>query len=111
MKKTLSVIAVILMLCTMLSACAKSNELVGKWTISEDDIEMSFIFNEDATGEINALGGLLTIKYTYKIKDNTIIFHEETEEILGTTPYTFSIKGDELSLTAGGEVMVLTKEK
>lgn len=111
MKKAISVIAVILMLCTMLTACSKGNDLVGKWTVTEDDIQMSFIFNEDGSGEINALGGLLTIKYAYEVKDDTIIFHEEDQEVLGTTPYTFSIKGDKLSLTAGGDVMVLTKEK
>lgn len=111
MKKSVSVIAVILMLCTILTACSNSNDLTGKWTVTEDDIQMSFIFNDDGTGEINALGGLLIIKYTYEVKDNTIIFHEETQEVLGTTPYTFEVKGDKLSLTAGGDVMVLTKEK
>lgn len=111
MKKVTSVIAVILMLCCVLSACGSGDKLAGKWTISEDDIEMSFIFNEDGTGQVYALGGLLTINYTYEVKDNTIIFHEQSEEILGTKPYTFEIKGNQLSLTAGGDVMVLTKEK
>lgn len=111
MKKAISVVAVILMLSLMLTACSKANDLVGKWSITEDDIQMSFTFNEDGTGEIFALGGLLTIKYTYEVKDNTIIFHEESQEVLGTIPYSFTIKGDKLSLTAGGDVMVLTKEK
>ncbi len=110
MKRIISVIAVILMLSCMLAACSKSNGLVGKWTLNEDDIEISFIFNEDNTGEIYALEGLLNIKYTYEIKDNIIIFHEEEMQALGTKPYTFSINGNELSLTAGGDVMVLTKE-
>ncbi len=111
MKKATTVIAVILMLCCMLTACSNESNLIGTWTISEDDIEMSFIFNEDGSGEVFALGGLLVIKYTYEVKDNTIIFHEESQEVLGSNPYTFTIKGNELSLTAGGDVMVLTKEK
>lgn len=111
MKKTSAFIAVILMLCCLLSACGKAESLVGTWTVSEDDIEMSFIFNSDGTGEVNALGGLMVIEYTYKVENNTVTFSETSQEILGTKPYTFSIKGDKLSLTAGGEVMVLTKEK
>lgn len=111
MKKATAVIAAILMICCLLSACGKSESLVGTWTISEDGIEMSFIFNEDGTGEISALAGLMTVEYTYKVDGNNIIFHELNQEILGTDPYTFEIKGDELSLTAGGDVMVLTKEK
>ena len=111
MKKAISVIAVILMFCCVLSACSSESKLLGKWTFTEDDISMSFIFNEDGTGEVYALGGLLTIKYTYEVNNNTIIFHEESEAILGTNPYTFSIDGNQLSLSAGGDVMVLTKEK
>lgn len=111
MKKVTSVIAAILMLCCILTACSNESKLIGKWTISEDDIEMSFIFNEDGTGEVYALEGLLVIKYTYEVNENTITFHEESQEVLGTNPYTFTIKGDQLSLTAGGDVMVLTKEK
>ncbi|MBQ7385345.1 MAG: hypothetical protein IJW04_02430 [Ruminococcus sp.] len=111
MKKATAVISVILMLCCILTACSSEGKLIGKWTFSEDDIEMSFIFNEDGTGEVFALGGLLTIKFTYEVNKNTITFHEESQEILGSHPYTFTIKGDDLSLTAGGDVMVLTKEK
>ena len=111
MKKAISVIAVILMFCCVLSACSSESKLLGTWTFTEDDISMSFIFNEDGTGEVYALGGLLTIKYTYEVNNNTIIFHEESEAILGTNPYTFSIDGNQLSLSAGGDVMVLTKEK
>lgn len=110
MKKAISIVAVILALCCMLTACSKKNDLVGKWTVTEDGMSISFTFNENGTGEIYALNGLMVIEYTYEVKDNTIIFHEETE-VLGTNPYTYSIKGDELSITGGGDVMVLTKEK
>ncbi len=111
MKKSIAIIAVVLMLCCMLSACGKNESLVGTWTVSEDGIEMSFIFDSDGTGEINALGGLMKIEYAYKVDGNKITFHEINQEVLGSDPYTFEIKGDKLSLTAGGEVMELTKEK
>lgn len=111
MKKTSAVIAAILILCCLLSACGKSDSLVGTWTVTEDNIEMSFVFNDDGTGKITALGGLMTIEYTYKVDGNTVTFQEKSDEILGTNPYTFSIEGDKLSITGGGDVMVLTKEK
>ncbi len=111
MKKATAVIAAILMLCCLLSACTKADSLVGTWTVTEDNIEMSFVFNENGTGKITALDGLLNIEYTYEVDGNTVTFQEESDEILGTTPYTFSIEGDKLSITGGGDVMVLTKEK
>lgn len=111
MKKATAIIALLLILCCSLTACGESESLVGTWTFSEDDIEMSFVFNSDGTGQISALAGLMTVEYTYKLEGDTIIFHELNQEVLGSDPYTYSIKGDELSLTAGGDVMVLTKEK
>ena len=111
MKKVISAVALILMLCTMLTACAGTNKLTGTWSVTEDGVTMSFVFNDDGTGEINALEGLFKVTYTYEVKDNNIIFIENEQEVLGTTPYTFTINGDELSLTAGGDVLVLTKEK
>lgn len=111
MKKIAAIVAVILMLCCMLSACGKNESLVGTWTVSEDGIEMSFVFNSDGTGEIDALDGLMKIEYAYKVEGNTITFQEINQEVLGSDPYTYEIKGDKLSLTAGGEVMELTKEK
>ncbi len=110
MKKATAVVAIILMLCCMLSACGKGDSLVGTWTFSEDGIVMSFIFEKDGTGKVTALEGLINIEYTYEIKDGKLYFDESGQEILGTHPYTFEIKGNELSLTAGGDVMVLTKE-
>lgn len=111
MKKAYGIVALMLILCCMLSACGKNEALVGTWTVSEDGVEMSFIFNSDGTGEITALGGLMKIEYAYKVDGNKITFHEINQEVLGSDPYTYEIKGDKLSLTAGGEVMVLTKEK
>ena len=111
MKKACGIVAVVLILCCMFSACGKSEALVGTWTVSEDGIEMSFIFNSDGTGKITALGGIMTIEYAYKVDGNKITFQEINQEVLGSEPYTYEIKGDKLSLTAGGEVMTLTKEK
>lgn len=111
MKKATAIVAAILMICCLLSACGKDESIVGTWTINEDEIKMSFIFNSDGTGQLTALAGLMTVDYTYKIEGNTITFHELNQDVLGSDPYTFEIKGDELSLTAGGDVMVLTKEK
>ena len=111
MKKATAVIAVILVLCCMLSACNKAESLTGTWSYNEEGYSISLIFNEDGTGKIYALGGLLTVEYTYKVDGNTIIFHELEQEVLGSTPYTFSIDGDKMSLTGGGDVMVFTKEK
>lgn len=112
MKKATAIIAAILVLCTMISACGKSAEpLTGSWTHTEDGVSITLVFNADGTGKIEALAGLMSVQYTYKLDGNKITFHELNQEVLGSTPYTYEIKGDELSLTAGGEVMVFTKDK
>ncbi|MBQ8796397.1 MAG: hypothetical protein IJZ54_08245 [Clostridia bacterium] len=112
MKKSAAFVAVILVLCCMLSACGKASEnLEGSWTHTEDGVSITLVFNADGTGKIEALGGLMSVQYTYKLDGDTIVFHELNQEILGSNPYTMKIKGDELSLTAGGEVMVFTKDK
>lgn len=111
MKKATAIIALLLIICLSLTACSKAESLTGTWKYSEDGVTISMTFNSDGTGKIEALGGLMSVEYAYKIDDDTIIFHELNQELLGSDPYNFKIKGDELSLTAGGDVMVLTKEK
>lgn len=111
MKKATAVIALLLILCCSLTACKESESLTGTWTYTEDGVSISMTFNTDGTGKLEALGGLMSVDYAYNLEGDTITFHELNQEVLGSTPYTFSIDGDELSLTAGGDVMVLTKDK
>ncbi len=112
MKKTLALIAAILVICSLFAACDSANSgIVGTWTLTEDGATIEYTFNEDGTGDISAMAGMLKVEFAYSIKSGKLTFHELGNEVMGTEPYGCSISGDKLTLTLKGDSMVLERKK
>lgn len=113
MKKATSVLAVVIILTIILTACSgtENKTITGTWTVTEDSTTMTFELNTDGTGSVSTLGGLLSVDFAYKLKGNTVTFYEINEDVLGSDPFIYELKGDTLKLIRDGETMTLTREK
>lgn len=115
MKKVTAIIAVLLIVCSMLSACSQSGEgntpsLFGKWVYTIDDVDITYSFNSDGTGSISTMGGMINVSFAYQLNNGEITFHEVGNTVMGEKPYSYTIKDDTLTLTNSEETLTLTKK-
>ena len=91
MKRVLLILTVFVVV-FFTTSCKKTNSIVGTW---ESDLGLIYTFNADGTGTYNIIES--TLKFTYKIEDNTISILYESD----TIPYKaeFSIKNDILEFS------------
>lgn len=117
MKKLCILISAVLVMSLLLCACGGSakNSLVGTWTVTEEGITLTSNFNEDNTGSVSALGGVVAVNFTYEAKDGklTITPDENMSEYLdlNLSVADYSVDGDKLTLTENGVSFTLTKQK
>lgn len=109
MKKTLCVILAVLLIAVSLCACgAGANKIVGSWSGTSEGITVTMTFEEDGSGVMAALGGLVAEDFTYSIDGSKITLKMGDEE---SEPADYSIDGDTLTITVDGETLTLTKDK
>ena len=92
LKKLVSIVAVILIVSSLLTACGKTS-IVGKWTNSVNGVEViSFNFTEDKMS-ISSVG-VTAVECDYTLKDGKIVY--SVAGIEAEIPY--SIDGNKLTL-------------
>ena len=106
MKKLVSLSLVAVMMFALV-ACG-GNDIVGKWTTTQNGMTMTYTFEDDGTGSANASG--ISMDFEYEIDGDEITmkisFFGETQEETGT----FKIDGDTLTITLAGETAEFTRE-
>lgn len=113
MKKASILLCALLILSLVLCACGGGgkNSLVGTWTGEKDGVTMTMTFNEDKTGSLSALGGLLTANFTYTDDGSRLIMtpEESMEDVLSFNDVTYTFEGDNLLLTGNDGTITFTK--
>lgn len=112
MKKTLSVIMVLVLMLTAFVGCTpNSKKIVGTWTYKKTVLsvvtEHKYVFNEDGTGTVPGTTGLVDLPMTYKIEKDQLTINTE---VYGDQEYTISFKDNTLTMTNADNISVtLTK--
>lgn len=110
MKKTLSVVLVVVILAAALTACS-GNGIVGKWSYEESGLEMVMEFKKDGTGTAVGYSGgiqLGTMEFEYSVSGNNLTMKMRGED---AETSQFEIKGNKLTIYEDGEeVMVMTRK-
>ncbi len=102
-KRILSLLAILVLLCTLLCGCG-TEKIVGQWRVgvSDDAGEryMYYIFNEDGTVQM-VLDGSLMVDSTYWVDGNRLYIVRAD----GETQYmfTYEIEKNRLTITDGDE--------
>lgn len=111
MKKVIAMTLAAILVVTLFAGCAVfkkggSNALVGKWVWEYEGLGevMSFTFNADGTGTMDALGDAVGFTYSANSTEIEMTLEGETD----TVPY--KIDGDTLTLSIEGEDVQLTKK-
>lgn len=114
MKKTLiiAVCMAFLLLCSC--AAVSSVAIVGEWESNESvlgvDIETTYVFNDDGTGELKTVLGL-TQAFTYEFEGDKLTIATETLGIKNTEVYSYTFEGDVLTLEGDNSTIELTRKK
>ncbi len=121
MKKLISLILVLCMAAVLVPAFAE-DDVTGVWYLSRaiaqginmnvisDEVQMTITIREDGTAELfSALPGQDSqdVEATWTYADGLITITETTEE---AEPTLLKYENNELSVEAGGAVMILTRE-
>ncbi len=106
--KRLAAAAVILAMVFALSACGKSNSIVGKWEATEDGITAAYEFKSDGSGSLSVSG--VSVDITWKTEGDQLTVSMELLGSEDSQAYTYSLKGNELTLSADGESLTLKRK-
>lgn len=114
MKKTL-IIAVCMAFVLLCSCAAVSGvAIVGEWESNESilgvDIETTYVFNDDGTGELETVLGL-TQAFTYELEGDKLIIATETLGIKNTEVYVYTFEDDMLTLEGDNSTIELIRKK
>lgn len=113
MKKASILICALLILSLVLCACGGGkSSLVGTWAGEQDGISISITFNEDKTGSMAVMGGLITAGFTYTDDGGKIVMtpEEGMEDYMSFSEVTYSIDGDTMLFTGDGETITMTRQ-
>lgn len=111
MKKCGILVAVVLIIAMLLCACG-AKSIVGSWTMTEDGVGITMTFNEDGTGEMSAMGGMLSAGYTYTVADGVLKLTpaEGVSDDIFFSEATYKIKGDTLYIDDGEDLLEFIKD-
>ena len=118
MKKTISIVLVLVLALTALAGCgAKKNLIIGTWSYQQTTIlnvvtERTYTFREDGTGSAPALDGIMNVDMTYTLAGDQLTINrgEILDSLTGAEVYTVKFSGNKMTLTAAdGSVIELTK--
>lgn len=108
MKKVLALAIALILVVAVFAGCSKggSDAIVGKWAWEYEGLGevMSFTFNADGTGNMDAFGE--SEAFTYTVSGNTLNMTVDGE----TEACNFSINGNTMTLTIGGEPIELVRK-
>lgn len=112
MKKLSIILCVVILLSTVLCACG-ADSIVGSWSASVEGTQMTLTFEEDGTGTISALGGLLAVDYTYEVKSDVIKLTpvESSEDLLDANELPYTLDKDTLTITDGDDTIEFSRDK
>lgn len=113
MKKTVSILLVVLSLVLMFSGCMKpEDKIIGTWNGEASLLgvvaDYSFTFNEDGTGKMSTALEI-GVSMTYTISDTTLDITTSVLGISNTKSYTYAFDKNTLTLNDGNDTIVLTK--
>ncbi len=105
MKKVLALAIALILIVAMFAGCSKGN-IVGTWAWEYEGLGevMSFTFNADGTGSLDAFGE--SEFFTYTVTGNTVNMTLEGD----TESCPFSINGNTMTLTIEGEAIELVRK-
>lgn len=110
--KRKSIIALLLLVVLVLSACTPQKLIVGTWKSQETVLgvvtETSYTFNEDGTGTMTSVLGV-EVAITYTIDEDLLTVKTDVLGVESTESYTYEFSGDQLILTNNDGSMTLTK--
>ena len=106
MKRTICLIMAVLLIMASFCACGGKNALIGKWSVTEEGVEMIMEFKEEGKGNLSAAGGLLSYDFEYSVDGNKLSLTFEGE----TSVSEYSIDGDKLTVTIDDESLTLTRK-
>lgn len=110
MKKLFALLLTLVMLVGVFAACGGGDSIIGTWEGEQDGVTLELTFEEGGKGKMGSMG--TTLDCTWEIKDGKLSMSMEmfgqSGELFKDAEY--SVKGDELSITADGETVVLKKK-
>ncbi len=115
MKKTSILLAVVLILSMLLCACGGGggkNSLIGTWSGTQEGVLISMTFNEDKTGSMAVMGGLISAGFTYTDDGSKLVLtpDEGQEDYISFSEITYTIDGDTMTVTGDGDTLTLTRQ-
>lgn len=115
MKKTVSILLVLVLALSLFASCSAEKKIIGKWKcdtglVGPLSVETTFDFKEDGKVAVSTVAGL-SLDSSYTINEDTLTIDFGT--ILGISTvkaYTMNIEKDVLTLTdSEGDTFTLTK--
>lgn len=112
--RTVAVVLLVVALAMTLLGCSQKAALVGQWSYKESlwgvATETVYTFEKDGSGTVSTLLGVnLVISYT--VEENQLTIHSSVFGVDSTEAYTFTVKGDTLTLVSSDKTMQLTRVK
>lgn len=116
MKKMRAAVALLMVtvLVLAMTGCSQKAALVGQWSYKESlwgvATETIYTFEKDGSGTVSTLLGVdLVISYT--VQEDQLTINSSVFGVDSTEVYTFTVKGDTLTLVASDKTMQLTRVK
>ncbi len=110
MKRIIAAALIAVMLFTLAACSSPEKDIIGTWKCESSLLGISanseYTFNEDGTGKINLI---IDLDFTYAITDDKLSITTKTLGIESTDTYSYSFKGDTLTLINDEETLVLEK--
>lgn len=113
MKKASILICALLILSLVLCACGGGGKasLAGTWTGEKDGVTISMTFNEDKTGSMAIMGGLITVGFTYTDDGGKLVLtpEEGKADYVTFNDVAYTVDGNTMTLTTNEGVITFTK--
>ena len=108
---TLCICLIFILLCSC--SAVSGIAIVGEWQSDDSilgvEIETTYVFNDDGTGEMTTVLGL-SQDFTYEFKGDKLNITTEILGIKNTEVYDYTFKGDVLTLEGDNSTIELTKK-
>lgn len=107
MKRAIVLILIVLTLALALTGCG--NSIIGTWSASEKDATVTLVFNKDGSGSVSLNDETRHLKYTAEdgVLNAKIIWDDDESVLFENT--TYSVDGDELSITIDNDIQIFKK--